>query len=507
MSRLPNPGSDSGSWGDILNDFLVQSHNTDGTLKTSAVIASGAATDSTVVHTTGAETIAGTKTFQASPVVPAPTLGGHATTKTYVDATVGAGAPDATASSKGVVQLAGDLGGTGTSATAPVISDNAITTGKINAGAVTGVKIANTTITDANISASAAIAKSKLASLSIGDADVNTISESKVTNLTSDLAAKQTADATLTALAALDTTAGLVVETAADTFTKRTLTAGSTKLTITNGSGAAGNPTIDVAEANFTGIPEAAVTGLVGDLTGKTSTARQIIAGTGLTGGGDLTADRTLTVSYGVATDIQLPGTQAAGSTGKAADAGHVHPVTQWIPSDNGFLSAVTPPELATSGSGALTAGTVYLVKLPVRSAFTMTTIWYRVSTLGSGASSGSFVGVYNSSGSLLSSSSDIGANLVATGVYSTALTSAQALTAGTFVWIAFLENLAVTQAQLNSFAAASSALVNSNLTRTTFRTATLITGGQTSLPASFTPSTAITNSSTAGIPLWFGVS
>lgn len=33
MARLPNPGSDDGVWGDILNEFLAQVHNTDGTLK------------------------------------------------------------------------------------------------------------------------------------------------------------------------------------------------------------------------------------------------------------------------------------------------------------------------------------------------------------------------------------------------------------------------------------------------------------------------------------------
>ncbi|GEM_PF-1847151 len=41
MSRLPTPGSDDGNWGDILNDFLTVSHNSDGTLKTSAVNSSG----------------------------------------------------------------------------------------------------------------------------------------------------------------------------------------------------------------------------------------------------------------------------------------------------------------------------------------------------------------------------------------------------------------------------------------------------------------------------------
>lgn len=33
MSRLPTPGSDSGTWGTILNDFLAVEHNSDGTLK------------------------------------------------------------------------------------------------------------------------------------------------------------------------------------------------------------------------------------------------------------------------------------------------------------------------------------------------------------------------------------------------------------------------------------------------------------------------------------------
>ena len=42
MSRLPIPGSDDGSWGNILNDFLLASHNGDGTLKTASVAATGA---------------------------------------------------------------------------------------------------------------------------------------------------------------------------------------------------------------------------------------------------------------------------------------------------------------------------------------------------------------------------------------------------------------------------------------------------------------------------------
>ena len=52
MARLPQPGGDSGNWGDILNDYLLQVHDADGTLKdnvvTAATIAPGAVTKADV---------------------------------------------------------------------------------------------------------------------------------------------------------------------------------------------------------------------------------------------------------------------------------------------------------------------------------------------------------------------------------------------------------------------------------------------------------------------------
>lgn len=104
---------------------------------------SAKADDSTVVHLTGAQTVAGVKTFSSSPIVPTPSAGTDAANKNYVDGVVASGvAPDATTGSKGIIQLAGDLGGTAASPTVPGLAGKANTSHTHSASDITSGTVA-----------------------------------------------------------------------------------------------------------------------------------------------------------------------------------------------------------------------------------------------------------------------------------------------------------------------------------------------------------------------------
>jgi hypothetical protein len=86
--------------------------------------------------------------------------------KTYVDAQIASSTVnDATTSAKGIIQLGGDLAGTGTTAAAPIITDGAITTVKIADDAVTTAKVLDGAITTAKL-ADGAITNGKITSMS-----------------------------------------------------------------------------------------------------------------------------------------------------------------------------------------------------------------------------------------------------------------------------------------------------------------------------------------------------
>ncbi len=114
MARLPQPGQDIGTWGDILNEYLSVSHNTDGTIKASALPAS----------------LRDGSTGATGPVGPAGSVGHQGAT--------GAGATGATGA-QGLQGSQGSTGATGAGATGATGSQGVVgATGATGPAGVTG---------------------------------------------------------------------------------------------------------------------------------------------------------------------------------------------------------------------------------------------------------------------------------------------------------------------------------------------------------------------------------
>jgi hypothetical protein len=129
MPRLPIPGGDTGSWGDILNQFLLQAHNVDGGLKDGSVtsstlapqaITSGKIADDTIVESQLAPAVR----TKLNTVAGDPPVGGD------VSGTVSN------------IQIETGVVGT------PELADGSITSSKLTPGAVTNAVLAGNSVSE-----------------------------------------------------------------------------------------------------------------------------------------------------------------------------------------------------------------------------------------------------------------------------------------------------------------------------------------------------------------------
>lgn len=159
-----------------------------------------------------------------------------------------------------------------------------------------------------------------------------------------------------------------------------------------------------------------------------------------------------------------------------------------WRPEDHGIISWAYDPVTASAGS-ALTSGTVFLVGMQVRQSASATTIYWHNNAGATITSGQNEVGLYDSTGTRLTSVAIAGTSLTAG--FKTHTFTAVALTPGMY-WIALLFN-GTTPPQPIRLATFGATGINVGLTAATARFATGPTG-QTTLPSSLTPASNITS-------------
>lgn len=218
MARLPQPGGDNGTWGDVLNDYLLQTLKPDGSLKdnvvTTAAIAPDAITSVEIADNTIQES-------QLSTIV------------------------------QGKLNAAGSGG----------VADDTISTAKLQNGSVTTGKLADEAVTNAKV------------------ADAAAIDQSKIADLTTDLAGKAAIVHTHTVAQISDATAtGRSLMTATDgTAAKAVLGLSKADVDLANVDNTSDtsknsatatliNKTIDGGDNTLQNIPQSAIAGLATSL-------------------------------------------------------------------------------------------------------------------------------------------------------------------------------------------------------------------------------------------------
>jgi hypothetical protein len=171
------------------------------------------------------------------------------------------------------------------------------------------------------------------------------------------------------------------------------------------------------------------------------------------------------------------------------------------------------PGDPSSSGStwvptGATASGIVYLSKIRLAVAITMTNLWYGLSgAAGGAATTGNYFGVYDTTGTLQAVTSDLTSVYNgSTGAKEAAFVTPYSAAAGTY-FIATLVNGTWAANTWSLKATGGGVTANAGLSAPSLKFSNLLTG-QTTLPGTITLANQVTSAVAAGAcSQWFGIS